>query len=71
MSEREREGGVGTYIEEDNVAISISIVQINAIKTLRELNVASFLSISRIHHETHGLFKSFAVIEVVITIDIQ
>jgi hypothetical protein len=60
-----------TYIKENNIAIGISIVQVNAIKTLWELYIACLLSIGRVHHETHGFFKSFAVIEVVITIDIQ
>ena len=60
-----------TYIEEDNIAIGISIVQVNAIKSLRKLNIACLLSISRIHHETHSLLKSFAIIEIMITIDIQ
>lgn len=61
----------GTYIKEDNIAISISIVQVNAIKPLRKLYIAGFPSKSRIHHKTHGFFKSFAVVEVVITIDVQ
>lgn len=60
-----------TYVKKDNVAIGVSIVQINAVKTLWELYVTCFLPISRVHHETHGFFQSFAVVEVVITIDIQ
>lgn len=59
------------YIKEDNVAISISIVQINPIKTLWELNITSFPPHGRIHHEAHSFTKSFAVIKVVITINIQ
>lgn len=61
----------GTYIEKDNVAVSISIVQVNAIETLWKLNVAGLPSISRIHHKAHGFFTSFTVVEVVITIDVQ
>lgn len=60
-----------TYIKENNIAIGISIMQVNAIKTLRELYITCFLAKSRIHHETHCFFQSFAVIEIVITIDIQ
>ena len=60
-----------TYVEKDYVAIGISIVQINAIKTLWELYITCFLPICRVHHETHGFLESFAVVEVVITIDIQ
>jgi hypothetical protein len=60
-----------TYIKENNIAIGISIVQVNAIKTLWELYIARLLSIGRVHHETHGFLESFTVIEVVITIDIQ
>jgi hypothetical protein len=62
---------IKTYIKEDNIAIGISIVQINAIKSLRKLDIACLLSISGIHHETHCFFKSFAIIEIVITINIQ
>lgn len=62
---------IKTYIEENNIAIGVSIVQINAIKSLRKLHVACLLSISGIHHETHCFFKSFTIIEIVITIDIQ
>lgn len=60
-----------TYIKEDNIAVSISIMQVNAIETLWELYIAGLLSKSRVHHETHGFFKSLAVIEVVITVDVQ
>ena len=59
------------YIEKDNVAVSVSIVQVNAVKTLWKLNIASLPSIRRIYHETHGCFTSFTIVEVVIKIDVQ
>ena len=60
-----------TYIKKDNISISISIVQVDAVKPLWELNIAGFPSKSRIHHETHGFFKTFAIVEIVITIHVQ
>ena len=63
--------GCTTYIEEDNIAIRVSIVPINPIESLRELNVTDFLSGLRIHHETHCFSKSFAIVDVVITVDVQ
>lgn len=38
-----------TYIEEDNVSISISIVTINTIEPLWKLNIAKLLSKLGIH----------------------
>lgn len=38
-----------TCIEEDNVSISISIMTINAVKPLWELNIAKLLSKLGIH----------------------
>jgi len=59
-----------TYIEEYNITIRVSVTFINPIESLRELNITNFLSRLRIHHETHCFSKSFAIIDVVITIDI-
>jgi hypothetical protein len=61
----------GSYIKKDNVPVSISIVTINTIKPLRELHIANFLPHQRIHHETHSFFYGLAVIDVVITIQVQ
>ena len=58
------------YIEEDHVAIRVSIVSINPVKPLRELNVANFLSGLRIHHETHSFSNRLAVVDVVITVHV-
>jgi hypothetical protein len=58
-------------IKEDNVPVSISIMPVNTIKPLRELHVAHFLPQQRIHHETHSLFYGLAVVDVVITVQVQ
>jgi len=60
-----------SYIKKDDVPVSVSIMTVNTIKPLRELDIAHFLPHQRIHHETHSLSKSFAAIEVVITIHIK
>lgn len=65
------EQGSETHIKEDNIPVGVSIVQVNTVKTLWELDIAALLSISRVHHETHGFFNSLAVVEVMITIDVQ
>ena len=65
------ERGSEAHIEEDNIPVGISIVQINTIETLWELDIAALLSISRVHQETHGFFNSLAVVEVMITVNVQ
>ena len=59
------------YIEEHNIAISISIVSINAIESLRKLDIAEFLSELGIHQKAHGFPYSLAIVDVVVTIQIQ
>ena len=63
--------GSEAYIEEDYIPVGVTIVQVNTIKPLWELDVAALLSISRVHKETHGFFNSLAVVEVMITIHVQ
>lgn len=60
-----------TYIKEDRVSVGITIIPINAIESLRELDIANLLSYLGVHQETHGLPRSFAVVNVVITIQVQ
>lgn len=59
------------YIKEDYVTVSISIMSINAIKSLWKLHIAYSLPDQRVHHETHCFSQSFAVVDVVITIQVQ
>lgn len=60
-----------TYIKEDCVSVGVTIIPINAIESLRELDIANLLSYLGVHQETHGLPCSFAVVNVVITIQVQ
>ena len=60
-----------TYIEKDNVSVSISIVTVNTVKSLRELHITHFLPYQRIHHETHCFPYGLAIVDVVITVQIQ
>lgn len=60
-----------TYIKENNISISISIMAINTIEPLWELNIAELLSKLRIHQKAHSFPYSFTIVEVMITIKIQ
>lgn len=60
-----------TYIEEHDISIRIPIVTIDPIESLRELHVADFLPRCGVHHETHGFTDCFAVVDVMITINIE
>jgi hypothetical protein len=60
-----------TYIKEHSVVVGISIVAINTIKPLWKLDVAHSLAKLWIHHEAHGFSHCFAVVDVVITIEIE
>jgi hypothetical protein len=60
-----------TYVKENSVVVGISIVLINTVEPLRELHVTHFLPHSRIHQEAHGFSKSFTVVDVMITIQIE
>jgi hypothetical protein len=60
-----------SYIEKDNIPISISIMTIDPIESLRKLHIANLLPNQRIHHKTHCLLYSLAVVDIVITIQVQ
>jgi len=60
-----------SYIKKDDVPVSVSIMTVNSIKPLRELDIAHFLPHQRIHHETHSLFYGLAIVDVVITVQVQ
>lgn len=60
-----------TYIKEDDISVSISIMRINTIESLWKLDVAELLSYVGIHEKTHCFPCSLAVIEIVITIQIE
>jgi hypothetical protein len=51
--------------------VGISITAINTVKSLRKLDITHFFAKLGIHHETHGLSKSFTVVDVVIAIEIE
>lgn len=59
------------YIKEYGVAVGVSVMLVNTIKPLRELDIAHPFSKQRIHHETHRLPKSLTIIDIVITIQVQ
>lgn len=60
-----------TYVEEDGVPIGISIVLIDSVESLGELNIADFPPNLRIHQEAHRLPYSLAVVDVVIAIQVE
>jgi hypothetical protein len=60
-----------TYIKKYNISVWVSIMTINPIESLRKLYIANFFSNLRVHHETHGFSKCLAIVDVVITINIQ
>jgi hypothetical protein len=60
-----------SYIKKDDVPVSVSIMTVNTVKPLRELDIAHFLPHQRIHHETHSLFYGLAIVDVVITVQVQ
>ena len=62
---------VGTYIKEDCVSVSISVMSVYSIKPLRELNITDFFPVLRIHQEAHGFPDSLAIVYVVITVQVQ
>ena len=68
---RIRNIGDKSYIEKDDIPISISIMTVNAIESLWELHITNFLSYQGIHHKTHCFLYSLAVVDVVITIQVQ
>lgn len=59
------------YIEEDCISVGITIVPVNAIKSLRELDIANLPSNLGVHQETHGLSRSLAVVHIMVTIQVE
>jgi hypothetical protein len=60
-----------SYIEEDHVPVGVSIMTINPIKPLRELHITNLLSNQRVHHKTHCFLYSLAIVDVMITIQVE
>ena len=59
------------HVEEDDVPVGVSIVEIDSVESLRELHVAYSLPNERIHHEAHGFSERLAVVDVVVAIEVQ
>lgn len=51
--------------------VGISIVTINAIESLGKLDITNFGPDSGVHHEAHRFTDSLAVVDVVITIQVE
>lgn len=62
---------VGPYIKEDCVSVRISIVPIDAVESLRKLDETHSFANLRVHQETHGLSDGLAVVDVVVTIQVE
>lgn len=60
-----------TYIKENCIPVGVTIICINAIKSLRKLDIADFLPSLGVHQEAHGLSGSLAVVDIMITIQVQ
>lgn len=60
-----------THIEEDGVSIGVSVVLVDAVESLWELNVANPLPDLRVHQEAHGLSCGPAVVYVMVTVQVQ
>ena len=60
-----------TYIKENGIAIGISIIPINTIKSLWKLHIADIFPKVWIHHKAHSFSQCLAVVYVVITVNIQ
>ncbi len=69
--QKEMSNSSSSYIKEDSVMIGISIIPINTIKSLGELHIAYTLANQWIHHETHCLTDSLAVVDVMVAIQIE
>jgi hypothetical protein len=70
-TQKEMSDSSSSYIKEDSVMIGISITPINTIKSLGELYIAYTLANQWIHHETHCLTDSLAVVDVMVAIQIE
>jgi len=60
-----------TYIKENSITVGISIILINTVKPLWELDIANIFSKVWIHHKAHSFPQRFTIVYVVITIKIQ
>ena len=59
------------YVEEDGVPVSVSVVRVDAVEPLRELHVADLPADLRVHEEAHGLPDGLAVVDVVVTVQVE
>lgn len=59
------------YIKEHGIAIGVSVISINTVKSLWKLNVTHMFPKVGVHQETHGFSQCLTVVYVVITIKIQ
>lgn len=59
------------YVKEDDIAVGISIMSINAIKPLWELDITKLLSQLGVHEKAHGFSDGLAIVNVVIAVQIQ
>lgn len=64
-------GAHQTYVKKHGVSVGITIVLVNSIESLRELYVADGPSKIWVHEEAHGLPQGLAIVNVVITVEIQ
>jgi hypothetical protein len=60
-----------THVEEDDVAVGVSVVAVDAVEALRELDVAELLAELRVHEEAHGLAHGLAVVDVVVAVEVE
>lgn len=59
------------YIKEDYVPVGVSVTAINAIESLRKLNIADISTDLWIHHEAHSFTNCLAIINIVITVKVE
>lgn len=60
-----------SYVKEDRVVISISVIPVDTIKSLWELYIADPLAHSWIHQEAHSFSESFTVVDVMIAVQVE
>lgn len=60
-----------TYIEEDDVSVGVSIITINSIESLRELNITELFPELWIHQKAHRFSNGSTVVDVMITIQVE
>jgi hypothetical protein len=64
-------GRNGIYVEEDGVVIGVTVVAVDAVEALGELDVADFGADVGVHHEAHGFADGFAVVDVVVAVEVE